>query len=35
MIEVKNIGFKTKVRKGAFYLNYKEWKEPVIEVCLK
>ena len=35
LIEVRNIGFKTKVRKGAFYLNYKEWKEPVIEVCLK
>ena len=34
MIEVRSIGFK-KVRKGAFYLNYTYYKDPVIEVGLK
>ena len=35
LIEVKSIGFDKKVRKGSFYLNYKGWREPEIEVCLK
>ena len=35
LIEVKPIGFKNKIRKGAFYLNYQNHKEPVIEVSLK
>lgn len=34
MIEVNSIGIR-KVRKGAFYLNYKDYREPVIEVRLK
>ncbi len=34
LIEVKSIGFK-KVRKGAFYLNHKHYRVPVIEVSLK
>jgi three-Cys-motif partner protein len=35
LIEVKPIGFNRKVRKGAFYLNYKDYKESLIEVDLK
>jgi hypothetical protein len=35
LIEIKPIGFNRKVRKGAFYLNYKDYKESLIEVDLK
>ena len=34
IIEVRPIGYK-KVRRGAFYVNYQNYREPVIEVSLK
>lgn len=35
LIETKPTGFNQKVRKGAFYLDNKHYRVPMIEVCLK
>ena len=35
LIETIPIGFNKKARKGAFYVNHKHYRVPMIEVCLK